>query len=105
MQLMKFLLSIKALSSFLECEVLVVVPGRYDFESSIKGAERKRRTEDSTYIQEIEIIDNRKFQKPFQSYLDNSNNKTNLMKYVFQKMERTIATRFNFLSNHLFGKS
>ena len=69
---MKFLLSTKALSSFLECEVLVVVSDRYDFEFSIKGAERKRRTEDSTHIQEIEIIDNRKFPKSFQSYLENS---------------------------------
>ena len=105
MQLMKFLLSVKALSSFIECEVLVVVPGRYNFEFSRKGAERKRRTEDSAHTQEIEIIDNRKVLKSFQNYLENSNNKTNLVKYVFQKMERTIATRFNFLSNHLFGKS
>ena len=102
---MKFLLSAKALSSFLECEVLVVVPDRHDFEFSIKGGERKLRTEDSTYIQEIEIIDNRKFQKPFQSYLENSNNKSNLVKYVFHKMERIIAIRFNVLSKHLFGKS
>ena len=60
---MKFLLSTKALSSFLECEVLVVVSDRYDFEFSIKGAERKRRTEDSTHIQEIETNDNRKISK------------------------------------------
>ena len=60
---MKFLLSTKALSSFLECEVLVVVSDRYDFEFSIKGAERKRRTEDSTHIQEIETNDNQKFPK------------------------------------------
>ena len=69
---MKFLLSAKALSSFLQCEVEVEVPDRYDFEFSIKGAERKRRTEDSTHIQEIQIIDNQKFPKSFQSYLDNS---------------------------------
>ena len=60
---MKFLLSAKALSSFLECEVLVVVSDRYDFEFSIKGAERKGRTEDSTHIQEIETNDNRKCPK------------------------------------------
>ena len=48
----------KLLSSFLECEVLVVIPDRYGFEFSIKGAERKHWTEDSTHIQEIEIIDN-----------------------------------------------
>ena len=60
---MKFLLSAKALSSFLECEVLVVVSDRCDFEFLIKGAERKRRTEDSTHIQEIETNDNRKISK------------------------------------------
>ena len=43
------------------CEVLVVVSDRYDFEISIKAAGRKRRTEDSTHVQEIEIIDNQKF--------------------------------------------
>ena len=36
----------KLLSSFLECEVLVVVSDRYDFEFSTKAAERKHRTED-----------------------------------------------------------
>ena len=34
----------KLISSFLECKVLVVVPDRYEFEFSIKGVERKRRT-------------------------------------------------------------
>ena len=42
-------ISAKILSSFLECEVLVVIPDRYSFEFSIKGAERKHRTEDSIY--------------------------------------------------------
>ena len=73
----------KLLSSFLECEVLVVVSNRYDFEFSIKSAERKRWTEGSTHIQEIKIIDSQKFPKSFQSYLGNSNNKTNLMKCLF----------------------
>ena len=36
-------ISAKILSSFLECEVLVVIPDRYSFEFSIKGAERKHR--------------------------------------------------------------
>ena len=62
-------ISVKPLSSFLECEVLLAIPDRYGFEFPIKGAERKYRTEDSTHIQEIEIIDNRKFPKSFQSYL------------------------------------
>ena len=34
----------KLLSSFLKCKVLVVVPDQYEFEFSIKGAERKRQT-------------------------------------------------------------
>ena len=46
--------------------MLVVIPDRYSFEFSIKGAERKHRTEDSTHIQEIEIIDKRKLLKSFQ---------------------------------------
>ena len=78
-------ISAKLLSSFLECEVLVVVHDRYNFKFSIKAAERKRRTEDSTHMQEIEIIGNRKIPTSFQSYLGNSNNKTNLVKHVFQK--------------------
>ena len=61
-------ISTKLFSSYRECEVLVVVSDRFDFEFSMKSAERKRRTEDSTHIQEIEIIDNRKVPKSFQSY-------------------------------------
>lgn len=34
---------------------------QYNFEFSIKAAEKKRRKEDSSHIQQIEIIDNRKF--------------------------------------------
>ena len=34
----------------------------------------------STYIQEIEIIDNQKVPKSFQSYFGYSNNKNNLVK-------------------------
>ena len=80
-------ISAKRLSRFLEREVLVVVPDRYDFKFSRKTAERKRQTEDSTHMQEIEIIGNQKVPTSFQSYLgnSNSNNKTNLVKYVFQK--------------------
>ena len=47
--------SAKLLSSFLEHEVLVVVTDRFDFEFSIKAAYRKRRTENSAHIREIEI--------------------------------------------------
>ena len=78
-------MSAKLLSSFLECEVLVVVPDRRDFKFSIKAAERKRRAEDSAHMQEIEIIGNRKVPTSFESYPGNSNNKTNLVKCVFRK--------------------
>ena len=61
-------ISAKLLWSFLECELLVVVSDRYGFKFSIKAAERKRRTEDSTHTQEIEIIGNRKVPNSFQSY-------------------------------------
>ena len=40
----------KLFSSFHECEVLVVVPDRHNFKFSVKAAERKRRTKDSTHI-------------------------------------------------------
>ena len=43
-------ISAKILSGFLDCEVLVIVPDLYGFEFSIEGAERKRRTEDSSHI-------------------------------------------------------
>ena len=69
--------STKLLSSFLECEVLV--PDGYDFEFSIEAAERKH----STHMQEIENADSEKFPKSFQSYLGNSNNRTNLLKQLF----------------------
>ena len=51
----------KLFSSFLECEVVVVVPDRHDFGFSIKSAKRKRQREDSTHMQEIKVIDNQKF--------------------------------------------
>ena len=35
-------ISAKTLSSFFECEVLVVVPDRHDFEFIIKGAQKKK---------------------------------------------------------------
>ena len=66
-------ISARLLSSFLECEVLVIVP------------DRKRQTEDSTHIQEIEIIGSRKIPNSCQCCLGNSNNKTNLVKYLFEK--------------------
>ena len=56
----------KIISSFQESDLLVIVPDRYDFELSIKSAERLRRTE--TSVQEIEIISNRKVPNSFQSY-------------------------------------
>ena len=53
-------ISTKLLSSVLKCHVLVAVPDRCDFEFLTKAAERKRRTEDSTHVQEMEIIHNQK---------------------------------------------
>ena len=72
-------ISTKLVSGFFECEALVAFTDGYDFEFSIEAAERKRRTEDSTHMQEIGITDRQKFPKSFQSYLRNSNNKTNLV--------------------------
>ena len=86
----------KLLSSFLECEVLVVVPDRCDFKFSIKAAERKRQAEDSTHMQEIEITGNQKVPTSFQSYLRNSNNKTNLGKYSFQKQKEKLPIVLTF---------
>ena len=63
--------------------MLVIVPDQCDFEFSIKAAERKCRTEDSTHIQGIEIIDSPKVPKSFQCYLGNSNRKSNLVKNLF----------------------
>ena len=86
-------ISTKVLLSFREFEVLVVgivVPYQHDFDFSIKCTERKRRSEDPTHIQEIEIIDNRKVPKLFQSYLGKSNSKTNLVRYTFQKWRETL---------------
>ena len=59
-----------------------------NFKLSIKSAERKRRAEDPTQMQEIEITGNRKVPPSFQSYLPN---KTSLVKYVFQKQRETLS--------------
>ena len=75
-------ISIKLLSSFFELEVLVAVTDD-DFEFSIEAAERKRRTEDSTHMQEIKIIDNQEFPMSIQNDLGYSNNKTNWVKQLF----------------------
>ena len=77
-------ISTKLLSSFLECETLTAVTDGYGFEFSMEVVERKRRrgntsSYDSTHMQEIEITDSQKFPKSFQSYIGNSNNKTNLV--------------------------
>ena len=67
MQLINVLLPAKALSSFLECEVPVVVSDRYDFEFS-KKKELKENVGHKTQLikQEIEVIDNQKFLKSYQ---------------------------------------
>ena len=94
-------ISANLLSSFLECEVLVVVPDRYNFKFSIKAAERKHRTHDSTHMQKIEIIGNRKDPESFQNCFGNSNNKTNLVKYVFQKQRETLKDLTSFQTFYL----
>ena len=76
-------ISTKQVSSFIECELLVAVFDGYDFEFSIEGTERKRRTWYSFHMQEIESIDSKNFPKPFQKYFRSSNNKTNLVKQLF----------------------
>ena len=97
-------ISTKLLSWFLECEVLVVLPDRFDFEFSIKTTERKRRRENSTHMQEIEVIDNQKFPKSIQSYLGNLTNRINLVKCLSQKWRRTLpnvltSSQTNYLAN------
>ena len=96
-------ISTKLLSSFLKCEVLVGVTDGYDFEFSIEVAERKHGTEDSTHMQEIEIIDNQNFQSHFKVALEIRTAKPG--ETTFRKMERNIAQSFNLLSNQLFGIS
>ena len=85
-------ISAKLLWSFLECELLVVVSDWYDFKFSIKAAKRKRRTEDSTHTQEIETIGNQKLPNSFQSYLENSNNKTKLVNTFSKNKEKHYQT-------------
>ena len=63
-------ISTKLLSSFPECEVLVVVPDRYDFEFSIKATERKRRREDTTH-RKLKLLITKNFQSHFKVTLGN----------------------------------
>ena len=86
--------------------MLVVVTDRYDFEFSIKAAERKRWTKDSTHMQETEIIDNRNVQRHFKVTLGIRSIKPawcNHGEIRFLKMERNIVIRFNLLSNHFLA--
>ena len=53
------------MSSVLEYEVLVGVTEPYDFEFSIKAADRKRRRADRAHTQEIEVIDDRNVHSHF----------------------------------------
>ena len=52
---------LKIISSFQESDLLVIVPKGYDFELSIKSAERLRHQEN--LVQEMEIISNYMFEK------------------------------------------
>ena len=53
------------MSSVLEYEVLVGVTDPYDFEFSIKAADRKRRRADRAHTQGIEVIDDRNVHSHF----------------------------------------
>ena len=50
-------------------------------------------------MQKIEIIDNQKFPKSFQSYLGNSNNKTNLV-ITADRVRSQRSERIYFYCNH-----
>ena len=100
MQLMKFPQSSSQALLNVKCWLQFLIDMILNFQWKVM----KEYAGQQTHIQDFEIIDNRKVPKSFQSYLGNSNNKTNLVKYVFQKW-RNMALRINLLSNHLFGKS
>ena len=96
------------LSSFLKYEVLVVVTDWYDFEFSIKAADRKYQTEDWAHEQEIEIIDNLNFHSYFKVNSVIRTIKTAWLNHGekrFLKIERNISIHFNLLLNHLFTQS
>ena len=79
----------KIISSFQESDLLIIVPMSYDFELSIKSAERLRHQEN--LVQEMEIISNRKVPKSFQSYLSNVNSKKNLVNYMSEKWKKILS--------------
>ena len=56
-------ISTKLLSSVCECEVLVGVPGWYDFEFLIKAVERKRRTQ--LIYRKLKLLITAKFQSHY----------------------------------------
>ena len=65
MKLMKFLQNsskFSLLQSFIECEVLVVVPDQYDFEFSKTAAERKHQTEAQFIYRNLKLLITEKFQ-------------------------------------------
>ena len=68
---------------------MVIFPDRYDFELSIKFAERLRRTENS--VQEMEIISNGEVPKSIQSYRSNASNNTNLVNYKSQQWKEILS--------------
>ena len=64
-------ISAKLLSSFLEYEVPVVIPDRYDIEFSIKAAERKGQTETQLICRKLELLINEKVPMSYQCFLGN----------------------------------
>ena len=89
-------ISTKLLSSFFECEMLVVIPNQYDFEFSIKAAKGKHRKKTQLIYRKLALLITALPWK-FEQYNQPS-------EVSFPKMERNIVKCFKLLSNHLFGK-
>ena len=106
MKLMKFLQNsskFSLLQSFIECEVLVVVPDQYDFEFSKTAAERKHQTEAQFIYRNLKLLITEKFQSHLKVTLGIWTIKPTWWN-TFSKMERNIAIRFDLISNHLLGQ-
>ena len=85
-------------SGLKESNHVAMVPDRYDIPDSIKSSERIRRQKG--YTHEIEILNNsQKLPKNFQLYLDNPQNKINLVNYVFTYWTDTLPNILNASQN------
>ena len=87
-------------SNFRESDYIAVVPDRYNVELSIKGDERSRRQ--TTLTNQTSIShDSQKLPSKFQVFLTNSNNKINLISYIFSKWKVEIP-RSLFRNQRIF---